>query len=202
MLVKRNACVKILFHGNIWARKAALVGNCFPGIITFSRSAIYKINTDVLFGRVNYLYLETFTYPTVFLYPVWTWMGCKDAVWDLPKYSMPKSCPSSSGPWYFNSENIWTIVNGEGQFNFDPNWLVPWIIHMMVGNLKGNFSCKESWVLSSNSKVKGFFVRPLSELHVSSRIIYVINTDMAVSLADLTAFFQDEGKSIERGENH
>ncbi len=69
---------------------------------------------------------------------------------------------------------------------------------MMVGNLKDNFSCK-SPILSSNSKVKQcFFVRPLSELHVSSWTIYVINTDMAVSLAE---FFQDEGKSIKRGEN-
>ncbi len=47
-----------------------------------------------------------------------------------------------------------------------------------------------------------FFVRPVSELHVSSRTIHVVNTDMAVSLADFTAFFQDEGKSIKRGENH
>ncbi len=31
---------------------------------------------------------------------------------------------------------------------------------------------------------------------------HLINTDMAVSLADFTAFFQDEGKSIKRGENH
>ncbi len=44
-------------------------------------------------------------------------------------------------------------------------------------------------------------MRLLSELHVSSRTIYVINTDMAASLADLTAFFHDEGKSIKRGEN-
>ncbi len=47
-----------------------------------------------------------------------------------------------------------------------------------------------------------FFVRPLSELHVSSRTIYVIDTDMAASLADFTAFFQDERKCIKRGENH
>ncbi len=79
---------------------------------------------------------------------------------------------------------------------FDPVWLVPWITHVMVGNLKDYFSCKESWILSSNIKVKQRFLRPLSELHVSSRTIYVINTDMAVSLADFTAFFQDKGKSI------
>ncbi len=39
-----------------------------------------------------------------------------------------------------------------------------------------------------------FFVSSLSELH--------INTDMAISLADFTAFVKDEGKSIKRGENH
>ncbi len=42
---------------------------------------------------------------------------------------------------------------------------------------------------------------PFSELHVSSQTIYIISTDMAVSSADFTAFFQDEGKSIKRGEN-
>ncbi len=35
-------------------------------------------------------------------------------------------------------------------------------------------------------------MRPLSELHVSSQTTYVISTDMAVSSADFTAFFQDE----------
>ncbi len=44
-------------------------------------------------------------------------------------------------------------------------------------------------------------MRPLSELHVSSKTIYVISTDTAVSSADFTAFFQNEGKSIKRGEN-
>ncbi len=39
-------------------------------------------------------------------------------------------------------------------------------------------------------------MRSLSKLHVSSQAIYVINTDMAVSLADFTVFFQDEGKSF------
>ncbi len=45
-------------------------------------------------------------------------------------------------------------------------------------------------------------MRPLSELHVLSWTIYVISTDMAVSLADFTALFQDEEKSIKRDENH
>ncbi len=73
---------------------------------------------------------------------------------------------------------------------------------MMVGNFKEFFLCKESQILLSNNRVKQhFFVRLLSELHVLSLTIYVISTDMAVSLADLTAFFQDEGKSIKRGEN-
>ncbi len=33
-------------------------------------------------------------------------------------------------------------------------------------------------------------MRPLSELHVSSRTIYVSNTDMTVSFADFTAISQ------------
>ncbi len=46
-----------------------------------------------------------------------------------------------------------------------------------------------------------FFVR-LSVSYVLSWTIYAISTDMAVSLVDFTAFFQDEEKSIKRGENH
>ncbi len=38
--------------------------------------------------------------------------------------------------------------------------------------------------------------------YISSRTIYVINTDMAVSLADFTVFFLDEEKSTQRGETH
>ncbi len=45
-------------------------------------------------------------------------------------------------------------------------------------------------------------MRLLSELHVSSRTMHVISTDMVVSLADFTAIFQDERKSIKRGENY
>ncbi len=41
-----------------------------------------------------------------------------------------------------------------------------------------------------------FFVRLLSELHVLSRTTYVINTDMAVSFADFTAFFRTRGKVL------
>ncbi len=36
------------------------------------------------------------------------------------------------------------------------------------------------------------FVRSLSELHVLSQTTYIIKTDMAVSSADFTAFFQDD----------
>ncbi len=53
---------------------AALVRNYFSGKITFSllsHAAVFdQINVDVLSRRVNYLYLATFTCPTVFLYPV------------------------------------------------------------------------------------------------------------------------------------
>ncbi len=87
------------FHANIWARKAALVRNYFfrrinfclkgPQLPSLSRSAIFgHINADLLFRRVNYLYLATFTCPIVFLYPVSTWMavnGVLHALWDLLK---------------------------------------------------------------------------------------------------------------------
>ncbi len=43
-------------------------------------------------------------------------------------------------------------------------------------------------------------MRLLSEPHALSQTIYVIDTDMTASLADFTAVFQDEGKSIEKGE--
>ncbi len=39
---------------------------------------------------------------------------------------------------------------------FKPHWLDSWITHMMVGSLKDNFSCKENWILWSNSKVERF----------------------------------------------
>ncbi len=83
-LVKKNVCVKILLHANIQVRLAALVRNYFSRCnnfdlhgsrlsLSFSCSAIFdQINTDVLFRRVNYLYLATFTCPVVFLYPVST----------------------------------------------------------------------------------------------------------------------------------
>ncbi len=70
-LVKKNICVKILPHANIPARKAALVRN-----YSLIHSVIFdQINADVLFRRVNYLWLATFTCPIVFLYPVSTWMA-------------------------------------------------------------------------------------------------------------------------------
>ncbi len=84
-LVKKNICVKIRLCANIRARKAALVRNYFPGVITLvskapgtclSRLAIFdQINADVLFRRVNYLYQATFTCPEVFPYPVSTWVA-------------------------------------------------------------------------------------------------------------------------------
>ncbi len=82
-LVKKNVCVKIPLHANIRARKAALVRNYFSRrnhfclnssrLPSLSCSAIFdQINTDVLFRRVNCLYLATFTCPIVFLCPVST----------------------------------------------------------------------------------------------------------------------------------
>ncbi len=77
-LLKKKVCVKILLHADIRAGKAALFFTIFPSVITFMslpHSAIFdQINADVLFRRVNYLYLATFTCPVMFLYPVSTWM--------------------------------------------------------------------------------------------------------------------------------
>ncbi len=53
----------------------------------------------------------------------------------------------------------------------------------------------KNFVVKQLSKTT-FFVISLSELHVSSGTIYVINADMAVSMADFAAFFQDEGKVL------
>ncbi len=73
---------------------------------------------------------------------------------------------------------------------------------MMVGNLKDNFILIIKVEFCHQTvKLNSFFVRPLSELHVSSQTTYVISTDLTVSSADFTTFFQDEGKSIKRGEN-
>ncbi len=81
MLIK-NVGVKILLHADIPARKAARGRNYFSrrnnfglhsSSLSLSLSVIFdQINTDVLFRRVNYLYLATFMCPVVFLYPVST----------------------------------------------------------------------------------------------------------------------------------
>ncbi len=86
ILLKKSVCVKILLHANVRAGKAALVRNYFPrrnhfcfkgsNLLSLSQSAISdQINADVLFRGVNYLYLATFTCPTVFLPPISTWMA-------------------------------------------------------------------------------------------------------------------------------
>ncbi len=67
----KKGCITILLHANIQARKAAFVKNFFSTFNNFclndsplslSCSEISdQINTDILFRRVNYLYLATFT---------------------------------------------------------------------------------------------------------------------------------------------
>ncbi len=76
------------------------------------------------------------------------------------------------------------VVHEEGQIIFWFVWIVPWITHMMVGNLKVDFPCNERWNLSSNSKIKCHQYRhgrQFSRFH---------------------SVFQDKGKSINRGENY
>ncbi len=87
-LVQKNIHVKILLHINIQTRKAALARNYFfrrnnfhlngfqlPSL-SLSLTSDFQLNkADILFRRVNYLYLATFTCPIVFLYPVSSWMA-------------------------------------------------------------------------------------------------------------------------------
>ncbi len=45
-------------------------------------------------------------------------------------------------------------------------------------------------------------MRPLTELSLLSRTIYIIDANMAVTLAQCRLFFQTKGKWIKRGKNH
>ncbi len=97
-LVEKNVLFKILLHANIQARKAAHGRNYFSRHNNFvsvapsfplSHLPIFdQINSNVLFRRVNHLYLATVMRPIVCSYPVSTWMagvGFQNAVWDLLK---------------------------------------------------------------------------------------------------------------------
>ncbi len=46
------------------------------------------------------------------------------------------------------------------------------------------------------------FVRPLSELRLLFRTIYVTTANMAVTLEQFLRLLQNEGKWIQRGQNH
>ncbi len=71
-IIKKNICVQICHHANVQARKAALGRNyfskrnnfCLNGsqLLSLLLSISVQINAEVLFRRVNYLYLTTFTY--------------------------------------------------------------------------------------------------------------------------------------------
>ncbi len=74
--VSWQECFKILLHANIAARKAAFARNYFSRHNNFDLHGSHlpplRRNAGVLFRRVNYLYLATFTCPIVFLYLVST----------------------------------------------------------------------------------------------------------------------------------
>ncbi len=57
---------------------------------------------------------------------------------------------------------------------------------------------KDSWVPLR----WGFFVKPLSELRLSSHTVYVTNANMAVTLAQFLWFLQNKREWIRRGQNH
>ncbi len=96
-LVKKNTCVKILLHANIWARNAALAKNYFsrhnnsqlPVPLSPCHLSILtkEMQTFSVEGWIT-LYLATFTCPKVFLFQhEWKWMRLKNSVWDLLKYT-------------------------------------------------------------------------------------------------------------------
>ncbi len=74
MVVKKKICVKILLHASIelggstckelFFQNFNLNSSRLPSLSTSVMFA--HSNTDILFGRVNYLYLATFTCPLVF----------------------------------------------------------------------------------------------------------------------------------------
>ncbi len=64
-----------------------------------------------------------------------------------------------------------------------------------------NKSIKSQFVVKT-VKQHLVFVKPLSELRLSSRTIYITNANMAVTLAQFLWFLQNEGKWIKRGKNH
>ncbi len=93
----------------------------------------------------------------------------------------------------------WQSVERDKLF-FDPIWLVPWFTHMIVCNLKDNFSFKGSQILSSNSKVKQCFLWDHSVNCDSSRRIYITNA--YVAMARFLSLLHNKGRWIIRGKNH
>ncbi len=82
------------------------------------------------------------------------------------KYSLPKSHSSTS--WDLNSEKNMNCSQWRGTNYFlIPIWFLPWIAQVMVGNLKDHFSCKESQILSSSSKIKQRFMWDRSVNYIS-----------------------------------
>ncbi len=66
---------------------------------------------------------------------------------------VPKSHPSTSGPWKLNLEKIWTVVSGEGQINFlIPFGLRPEQHIWWLAIWKIIFSCKESRICRQTIK--------------------------------------------------
>ncbi len=70
---------------------------------------------------------------------------------------------------------------------------------MMVCNLKKMFSMSRMLNFVVKQKSKMLLVKLLSELQLLSCTIYVNNANMALTLAQLLLFQQNEGKWIKRG---
>ncbi len=90
--------------------------------------------------------------------------------WFLCAIRQIESCPSTSGPWTLIWKKYERSSVERDKLFFDPVWLVPWITHMMAGKLKDTFSCKESQILLSDSKVKQCFLWDRSVNYMSTSL--------------------------------
>ncbi len=94
-------------------------------------------------------------------------------------------------------KKIWTVVRWSSKLLFDPVWLVPLITHMMFGNLKDNFSFKESQILSFKSKVKQRFLWDHTVNYMFHLGQYMSSVETWPSAWQISQrFFQDRGGKI------
>ncbi len=98
---------------------------------------------------------------------------------------VPMSRPSASGPWDLFKEKFCTVVQFvQRQIIFRSHFKCGLILKHGICHFKGQFykSVKSQFVMEI-VKYHLVFVKPLSELRLLSRTIYVTTANMAVNLA-------------------